>query len=460
MNILHENTGGLQGLLKLEITEDDYSQKVDSAIRDIQKKAQMPGFRPGKVPMGMVKKLHGKNVLVEQVNKLISESIYNYIKDNDLKILGNPIPVEEKNESVDWDNQKEFEFDFLLGFAPEIDFELTNKIKVDYYKIKVEDKILDEQIKNLRQQYGKLSNPEESGENDSVFGELIQLKDSQTVAEEPVTNKATIYIKDIQDEEIKARFLSRKLNEQIVFDINKAFESKAKAAAAAGVKEEELPAEGTLFRFTIETISRIEPAELNEEFYKKLFPKDEIKTEEELREKLRGEVSKQYQLEVDRHFKNEAIEKLLKKADIKLPEEFIKKWLVDSNREELSLEKVEAEFDKYADSLRWQLLENKILEDHNVKVTEDEIKSHLREYVKAQFRQYGQDNINDEMMDGFVKNIMEKKEEVQKVSEKLLEEKIIEIFKNTLKLNEKQVTFDEFVNLVKEKYNKEEKKAK
>ncbi len=460
MNILHENTGNLTGILKVEIGEDDYSKNVENAIKDLQKKAQMPGFRPGKVPVGLVKKLHGKNVLAEQVNKLIAEAIYDYIKEKDLKILGNPIPVREKNDAVDWDNQKEFEFHYLLGFAPDIDLELSDKIKVEYHKIKVDDKTIDEQIQNLRQQYGKIINPEEIGDQDSVFGELIQMENSEKVAEEPVTNKGTVYIKDIKDEEIKAKFLSKKLNDQIVFDINKAFESKAKAASVAGVNEDELPGEGTLFRFTVETISRIEPAELNEEFFKKVFPDEEIKAEEELREKVRSEISKQYQMEVDRHFKNEAIEKLLKKADIKLPEEFIKKWLLESNKEELTEEKIEAEFDKYADSLRWQLLESKIVEDHNLKVSEEEIKDHLREYVKAQLRQYGQSNPEEQMIESFVKNIMEKKEEVQKVSEKLMEDKLIDLFKNTLKLKEKQVTFDEFVNLVKEKYDKEQKNTK
>ncbi len=199
MNASHEKTANLTGVLKIQIEENDYKEKVEKAIRDLQKKAQMPGFRQGKVPMGIVKKMYGKNVLIEEVNKILSDSVYNYIKDNELDILGNPLPVHEKNNSIDWDNQKEFEFHFSLGFTPEFDLTLSDKIKVDYYKIKVEDDIIDEQINNLRQQYGKVLNSEESGEQDIMSGELVQLEDDESAKEEGITNRATIYISKINN---------------------------------------------------------------------------------------------------------------------------------------------------------------------------------------------------------------------------------------------------------------------
>jgi len=454
MNIYHENTSDQEGIIKVQIDENDYREKVDQAIRDLQKKAQMPGFRQGKVPVDLIKKLHGKNVLMEQVNKLISEAVYNYIKDNELNILGNPIPVNEQNQSIDWDNQKEFEFHYSIGLAPDIDLKLSEEIEVDYYKITVDDKTINKQIEHLRRQYGTIINPDETGEEDIVFGELTQMADSETVAEEPLTHKPNIHISNIQDDDIKSQFLAKKIGEEIVFDLNKAFQSKAEAAKITGVEEDKLPPEGTLFRFTIETISRIEPAELNEEFFKKVATDKEISTEAELRDFVKDQISRQYQAEVDKHFKNEVTEKLIEEANIELPEEFIKQWLVESNKEELTREKVDAEFDSYADSLKRQFIENKISNDHDLKVTDEELKNHLREYVKMQLMQYGQQNLGEEMVENFVNNIMEKKEETDKVSQQIMDDKLIDLYKNTLKLNEKEVTFDEFVNLVQEKYNK------
>ncbi len=452
MNIFHENTSDLAGVIKVQIDENDYKEKVDNALEDLQKKAQMPGFRPGKVPMGLVKKLHGKNVLKEQVNKILAEAVYNYIKDNELKILGNPIPVKEQNEAIDWDNQKEFEFQYSIGFAPDINLELSENIEVDYHKIKVDDKIIDEQIDNLRRQYGKIINPEESDEHDAVFGELIQMDDSETIASDGLSNKPTIHINNIKDQDIKSRFLSRKVGDEIIFDLNKAFQSKTEAAKIVETEQDKLPPEGTLFRFTVETISRIEPSDLNEEFFKKVAPDKEITTEAELRDLLSEQISMQYQAEVDKHFKNEVSEKLLKEANIELPEEFIKEWLMESNKKDLTREKIEADFDNYSDSLKMQLLENKLIEDHNLKITDEELKNHLREYVKMQLKQYGQQNPEEEMVENFVNNIMGKKEETDKVSQKLMDDKLINLYKSNLKIKEKKISFDEFVNLVQEKY--------
>ncbi len=460
MNIFHEKTNDLAGILKVQISENDYKEKVAGTIRDLQKKAQMPGFRTGKVPIGIIKKLHGKDVLIEQVNKLIAEAVYNYIKEKELNILGNPLPVEEQNNSINWENQKEFEFHYSIGFAPEIELTLSDKIKVNYYKIKVDDKIINEQIDNLRRQHGKIVNPDSSGAEDSLFGEFIQMQNREKEAEEPIIKKSTIYIANIKDEKIKKEFLSKKIGDQIIFDVSKAFESKTQAAKVLDIDEEKLPDKEALFRFTIENISRIEPAGLNDEFFEKVSPGKNIAGEAELKKLVRDEIGKHYQVEVDRYFKNEVIETLLEKADIKLPEKFIKQWLVSSNKDELNEEKVEAELGQYADSLRWQLLENKICEDHDIKVTDDDINNHLSEYVRAQLKQYGQNNPEEKMIENFVSNIREKEEEVKKVREKLLDDKLIELFKNTLKLKEKEITFDEFSGLIKEKYEKQQKSQK
>ncbi len=459
MDITHNKTGDLSGDIKIIIKKEDYEEKVNSAIKDLQKQAQMPGFRQGKVPVNLIKKLHGKNVLKEQVNEVLGESLINYIKEQELNILGNPLPYHEKNETIDWDNQTEFEFNFYFGLLPDIEFKLSDEIVVDYYKIKVENKLIEEQIENLRRQFGKIISPEESAEEDFIFGELIQMSNESTEAENPLTNKHNIVIKEIEDNDTKSNFISKKIGDEIIFDLNKAFTSKSHKAKVLNIEEEKVPETDSLFKLKVENISRVEPAELNEELYSKVAPDKNIKNKTELKEKIKDEISQQYQAEVDKHFKNDVRETLVEKADIKLPEDFVKEWLHETNKEELSKEKVEENIDYYLKSLKWQLLENEIIKDHKVDVSEEEIKSHIRKYFTIQMKQYGhQVNENDDMLESLVNNFMQKQEDVNKVKNQIVEDKLTDIFKKSLKLKEKDITFDKFKDIITEKYNIENKK--
>jgi trigger factor len=459
MNIVQENKGQLEAVLKVQVKEEDYKDKVAAELKNMQRKAQMPGFRPGKVPFGMIQKMYGKSVMAEEVNKVMIDAVYQHIKENELNVLGNPLPDMEQARDVDWDTQKEFEFHYHIGLAPEVNLELSDAIEVDYYRIKADDTIVDNYLKDITRRYGKMVNPGVSEKEDVLLGQFEEMESEEQVKPEGQTHKANIYIQYVTNDETREKLIGLKPGEMVVFDVPAAVESEAEAATMIGVKKEELGNYGPLFRFTVESISRIEPAELNEELFEKAAPGKEIKTEEDFREFLREQISQQYQGDADKHFRNEVMKKLIGLAELPLPEAFLKQWLVDANKEELTPEKVESEFDGFADSFRWQLIENHLIKENNVEVPHDEVRNHLEEYFKAQMRQYGQENVEQSMLDEFVKNITSNQEEVKKVYDHLFDVKMLELYKEKLKLNEIEIGFDDFVKLVTEKYKDNQAQA-
>ncbi len=455
MDIIQEQHGPLEALLKVKLTEEDYREQVDKELKSLQRKAQMPGFRPGKVPTGLIKKMYGQSVLAEEVNKILADAVYNHIKETELNVLGNPIPDKEQADEIDWETQKDFTFQYHIGLAPEIDLDLTEDIDVTYYKITVEDAIVDNYVKDIRKRYGKMTNPGTAEANDVLFGEFVEMEDEMNPKPEGHIHKANMYIQYIKDDDLKKRLVGSKPGEQLVMDIHKAVESEAEAAAMIGVKKEDVGNYNPLFRFTVESISRVEPAELNEDLFKKAAPDKDIQTEEAFRAHLREQIGKQYQTDADKHFKNLVMEKLLDMTKLPLPEEFLKKWLLDTNKEELTEEKIEKEFDQFSDSFRWQLLENHLIKENNVEVKPEEVNKQIEGFVKAQLKQYGQEDVPKEMLDEYVKNIASNKEEVKKVYDHLFDQKVTSLFKEKLTLKEENISYDDFVKLVTEKYKQD-----
>lgn len=455
MNIEKETTGNLEATLKVKLIEDDYREKVEKELKNTQKKVQMPGFRPGKVPMGMVKKLYGKSILAEEVNKIMADAVVNYIKEEKLDILGSPIPDAASTGEVDYEGQKEFEFHYSIGLKPEIDLELSEDIEMEYHKIIVPDERIDSIIDDNRKRHGKLIYPGVAEEDDVLAGEFIEVDEANNPIEDGKVNKTNVFIRYIENSEIKNELIGAKPGSQIVMDVLKAVDSETEAAAMVGVKKDELSQHSPFFRFTIDSISRIEPAEMNEDLYEKIAPGKEIKTEEELRDFLRDQLSKQYQAEVDKHFRNEVSEKLISITGLPLPESFLKKWLLENNKKELSKEKVEKEFERAADGFRWQLIENHLIEKYNIEVKPDEVNRQLELFIKAQLAQYGQQELPQEILDKYVNELKSKEEEVKKVYEYIFEIKLISLLKEKIKLHEKELSFEDFSDFISEKYKQE-----
>lgn len=456
MEIVKENTGPLEATITMKVNEEDYRDQVDKELKNLQKKMHEPGFRPGKVPIGMVKKKYGRGVVLEEVNKLQADKLFEYIKEQELNILGNPMLDQAASDISEDNNKSDFAFVYHIGFAPEIELELSQDIEVDYHKIKVEDKKVDDFVSEIRKRHGDYISPGVSEEDDVLFGEFAELDEAGNPIEGGITNKTNVYIRFLKDEEVKKELIGLKPGSVVTMDVQKAVGSEAEASAMLGINKEELAEHSANYRFTVESISRIEPAELNEELYEKAAPGMDIKTEEAFRESLAKQISQQYQIDVDKHFRNLVSEKLIEMTQLPLPESFLKKWLLENNKGKLTEEQIDDEFEKAADAFRWQLIENHLIKAHKVEVSPEEVKTQLEFFIRTQLLQYGQADMPQEIIDKYVHELGGKEEEVKKVYDHLYDSKLMKVFKENLKLKEIAISMEDFENIVKEKYNKDQ----
>lgn len=451
MNITKEETGDLTATVKVNIEENDYADKVKKVLKDYQKNAKMPGFRPGKVPFGIIKKMYGKAIIADEVNKLLSESLNNYLKDNEIEILGYPLANEDKTSKIDFENEKDFDFYFDIGLSPKPDLELSDKIKVDYYEIEVDDKILDKQIDSMLKSHGSHTHPDESEEGDSLKGKVEELDKEGNILPDGISNENSLSIDSIQLKTIRKKFTGIKKGDTVDFNPLKAIKNETETANLLGISKEELEKNNSEFRFTVEEITRNIPAELNEEIYNKIFPGKEIKTEEEFRETLSKELVKSFEGETEKKFMNDAMEELVEIADISLPKDFMVRWLLDQKDNKLSREEIENNFDEYAKSLKYQIIQNNIIKDENISVEEEDIRQFIKSYFNAQMPGSQETNEDDERLDSIVNSVMQNKDEVSKINDKLYDQKIKNVVKDKIKLNNKKISYDDFIELMTKK---------
>jgi len=446
MNITKESTGDLTAIVRIELNKDDYEKEVNIALKDYQRKANIPGFRPGKVPFGMVKKMYGNAVMADKINSILSESLSTYIKDNDLKILGNPLPNAEKTKAVDFLNQTEFDFYFDIGFAPNFDLEMSDSIDVDYYKIKIEDKMVDNYLEDMRKRNGSPVNPEVSEKEDKLYGKFVELDNAGSVLENGISHKASVLPEYIKLEEVREKLVGLKIADKIIFNPLKATESVTETAAILGIKSEEAEKLESDFQFTVEEITRITLANLDEEFFSKVYPNMGIKTEIELREQIKKDTAVAYDKESEKQFMNNAIEKLIETADLPLPDDFLRRWLKENNEDKITEEQIEGQYDSFARSMRWHLIESKIVEDHKIEVNDGDVRSEIKNYFTSQLPEDNRDE-EDERLSGIVDSVMANKEEVKKISDNLFDDKLLSLFKAKLTISEKDISYEEFVKI-------------
>ncbi len=449
MNITQEKTGDLTSTIKVELTQEDYQGKIDKNLKELQKNATLKGFRPGKVPMGIVKKMHGTQVLADEINKIVSDSLNNYIKDNNLELLGHPLSNLEKTKQIDFENDKTFDFYFDIAVAPTFDLELSDKTEVDYYDIVVDDEKLDFYLEDVKKRNGTPLQATTIEEEDLVKGKLVQLNEGRNILEGGIMNDTSLIPKYFKDEKVKQSFIGKKEGDKIVFNPLKASGNVQETASMLGITKEEAEKLDSDFEFTITESSRNKPAELNEELFKKVYPTEEIKSIEEFREKLREDVNKHYQVESENYFVHMTLEELQNEITIEFPEDFLKMWLLESD-EKLTKEQIEKDFDGYTKSLKQQLIINKLARDYDIKVEQKDIRAHIKQSFA---KHYGIDPTNEEMLkqlDGLADSIMQNKEEVNKVYDELFDNQMRDLFKEKIKLNKKTVTYDEFTKIVQE----------
>jgi len=445
MNITKEAVNDLNAIIHINLKEEDYIGEVNSQLADYRKKASIPGFRPGKVPMGMVKKMYGKNVMVEAVNKKVSEGLNNFIIENKLNVLGYPLPNSEKTTMIDFDTQKDFDFYFDIGISPEFEFELSDKIKVPYYKIKVTDKEVDKAINDVKLRFGEEEHPENAEITDALQGKFTEVDDKGALVENGVTNDGYIRIEDVKLKVIQNKLIGSKIRDQITINLMKAFKDESKVKSLLNLHDgpdEKLSAD---YNFEINSVIRVKEAEINEDLFKKVYPNDDVKDEKAFKIKVREDLSTHYSRDTDRQFLADTINELIKVTGLQLPDEFMKRWLLENNQGKMTKEQLDDQYDSYAKTFKWQLIESKLHDQlgDEIKVTENEV----RNKVKAYFKTMGGDADSNPQIEAIIDSVLQNQDEKQRIYHDLLDEKFIKAFKDHVKIQEKEVDSEKFFEI-------------
>ena len=440
MDIVLDKSSATEALIKITLNEKDYQPKVEEKVKDYSKKANIKGFRQGKVPPGLIKKLYGKSIMVEEINDLLSKSISDYIKKNDIKLIGEPLPNKEKAAEIDWDNQKDFEFEYHVGLVDAFSYNLAQKVKS--YQIEIDNKILDKTIEDLRKRYGNYSEPELSKKGDDFNGELTR---------EGTEFKREVYIsnENIKPKELK-KWTGLKKDDEISFDPKKSLKDLETAANILGKTEKELKENKGDFKFKINKIIRIEAAGINQEFFDKVFGKDIVKTEEEFREKLKNTMHENYNKEAVNYTQKLIQDKMLETTKIEIPDNFYKKWIQATSKEELSTEDLEKNYVHYVEDLKWNLIVNRVADDHEIKVEHQDVVDHAKELIKAQFASYGMGDAMNENLEQFANNYLKGNEgqNYYNTYSQVRSEKIMNFIMEQIEISYKKINPEEFSKVV------------
>ncbi|MBW8332880.1 MAG: trigger factor [Prolixibacteraceae bacterium] len=445
MNITRENTDELNAILTILVEKSDYEATVNDVLKNYRKKANMPGFRPGMVPAGLIKKMYGKSALAEEVNKIISKSLTDYIYAEKLNVLGEPLPNEEKQMKIDWDNQSDFSFVFDIATAPEIEVVLDNNTTLPYYSIVANEELVNKQVEAYAGRLGENKVVDSIEEKDTVRGTFVQLDETgNELVGGILADKVVIAIDVMKDEEIKASFIGKKAGDVVVFDPLKAYDNKHEVGHMLNISHEEAENISGNFSFTIEEVLRFEKAELTPELFGKIYGEESgITTEEEFRAKVKSEIEENFVYSSDYKFSIDSRDALVKKIQFDLPEAFLKRWIKVTN-EKMTDEQIEADFDHFMLDLKWQLIKDKIVKDNELKVTEEDVHALAKEMTAMQFRQYGLNNVADEHLENYANQMMKNEEERRKVVSKAQEDVIITAIKTKVTLDIKEVSNEEF----------------
>ena len=446
MNISKENIDSLNAVVKIELTAADYQAQVDAKLANYRKTADMPGFRKGKVPMGVIKKRYAIPVKVEEINKILSDSLTKYIIDEKLDILGNPLPKDGLH--INWEKQDDFTFEYELGLAPEFEVKISKKNKVDFFTIKADDALIDTYAEDISKRYGKMSSPEKVEEKDLVYGTFLELDADGKEIENGLSNQASISLETLKTKKLKAEFVGSAKGAIITIDPKKSFIKDTDVASLLGVEKDAFEALTSKFSFTIDNISRMEAAELNAELFDKMYGEGNVKTEKEFRAKIATEAEAMFVAESDRKFQNDAVEYLLDKTKFDLPEEFLKKWMQTVSETPITLAEVEEQFVGYKTSLRWQIIENRIAKENKLSVSREEALAETKKLIAAQMAKYGQVSPEEEMLEQYANQVLANKEEEKNIYDRAFAAKMTAFFKENFKMNEKEISYEKFKNMV------------
>ena len=446
MNVSFQNIDKVSGLLTVKLEKADYQEKVDNSVKTFRQKAQIPGFRKGMVPMSLVKKMYGKSVIAEEVNKLLSEKVYDYIKSNNVNMLGEPLPNEEKQQVIDFDTMEEFEFVFDIALAPEFKAEVSNTDKVDYYTIEVTDEMVENQVKAYTQRNGKYDQVSAYEDNDMLKGLIAELDENGNTKEGGIQVEGAVLMPSyMKNDEQKAIFANAKVNDVLVFNPNAAYDGHdAEIASLLKIEKEAAAEMKSNFSFQVEEITRFVPGDLNQELFDQVFGKDAVKTEEEFRAKVKEGIAAQFVADSDYKFLIDARKMLMEKVGkLEFPDALLKRIMLLNNKEK-GEEFVAENYEKSVEELTWHLIKEQLVKDNEIKVEQEDVINMAKDATKAQFAQYGMMTVPEDILENYAQEMLKKKENVDGLVGRVVEAKLATALKAKVTLNNKTVSMEEF----------------
>ena len=435
MNITRNNVDALNAVVTVEVSKADYAPKVEKVLADYRKNAAIPGFRKGAVPMSLIHKQYGKAILLEEVNKVLQENLNRYLQEEKLDILGNPLPV--VTDSFNWDAE-DFKFDFELGLAPTFSVDLAAKNDVVQYKIIADDTMLNAQVVRIQKQYGKIVSATVVAEGNDVSGIF-------TNEEKGINNRTTLDMELFADAKTAKLFLGKKVGDVVTLKTKGLFNDDHKLMDVLAIGHDDVHGLDIEVTFTIDEVVASEPAELNQELFDKLFGPGVVNSLEELKAKIKEDAEQQFEQQANQKFLNDVTESLIANTKFDLPAAFLKKWIQTAGENPLTAEQAEEEYAKSENGLRYQLIEGKVMADNNLQITFEELKDFTSGLIKKQMAQFGQMNPTDEDVQGIVARVMSNQDEVKRLSEQVMSEKMLNLYKEKVKAKTKEVNYEEFI---------------
>ena len=445
MNITRENIDELNAIITVLVEKNDYEATVNDVLKNYRKKANMPGFRPGMVPAGLIKKMYGKAALAEEVNKILSKSLTDYIHAEKLNVLGEPLPNDEKQPVIDWENQTDYSFVFDVAMAPKFGVKLDTETTIPYYSISASDDMVEKQLDAYAGRLGENKVVDVVEEKDTVRGNFVQLNEDGSELEGGVKAEQVVIAIDLmKDEEAKASFIGKKAGDVVVFDPVKAYENKHEVGHMLNISHEEAENLSGNFSFTVVEVLRFEKAELNQDLFGKIYGEDSgITTEEEFKAKVKAELEENFVYSSNYKFALDSRDSLLKAIQFDLPEAFLKRWILATN-EKMTPEQIEADFDNFMVDLKWQLIKDKIVKDNSLQITEEDVRALAKDMALMQFRQYGLNNVGEEHLENYANHMLKNEEERRKIVARKQEDLIVATIKDKVTLDMQTVSYDEF----------------
>jgi trigger factor len=449
MDVSVKNIDTLNAVLTVKIENEDYKTPYESSLKKHRKQMQLPGFRKGHVPTSIIKKKYGPSILADEIDKIINKSIYDHITENKLNILGNPIPVEDDKTKVDWNNPSDFEFHYELGLAPEILPDLPGRLKYTKYQPKVNEALIDKQVDDFARRYGKLTSVEKAGDRDMIMANFKELDQNGNVVVDGFNQSSTVSLEFITDKKSKRKLTGCKPTDTFQLDPKKISRGDTDMAAMLGIDKEKAKNYINDVFMTVNEVKTLEPANVDVVLFDKIYGAGEAKNVEEFRGKVHEDLNKMFIADIDRLLKDDISKTLIKKLKIKLPDNFLKKWILSSNKE-AKKEDIEKEYDRYAEGLKWQLIENFIIKDQKLKVEGEELLNFTMDLMGNQYVQYGMMIPAEDELKKTAQKVLANKDEARKINDMIYDKKVMEYLKNTLKINDKFLAHEDFTEKVAE----------